>query len=125
MEKKINKFIYWSPRVLAIIFILFLALFSLDIFEGDYGFWGTILGLLMHNIPALLLLLVLIISWQHELVGAIIFTLAGLLYVGLLFISQPFEWYFLSWILTIAGPAWLIGILFFLGWRQKNKNRLR
>ena len=42
---KINKFIFWTPRILAILFILFLALFSLDVFDGNYGFWGTILGL--------------------------------------------------------------------------------
>ena len=53
MKKKINKFIYWTPRILAILFILFLAMFSLDIFEGNYGFLGTIAGLFMHNIPAL------------------------------------------------------------------------
>lgn len=117
---KVNKFIFWIPRILGILFILFLALFSLDIFEGNYGFWGTILGLFMHNIPALILLIVLIISWKHELVGAISFILAGIVYIAWL-LMKGFEWYMLLWILQIAGPAFLVGILFYVNWLKKRK----
>ena len=35
MAKKINKFIYWIPRILAILLILFLMIFSLDVFEPE------------------------------------------------------------------------------------------
>lgn len=66
--RKINKFIYWTPRILSIIFILFLAIFSLDIFDMKLGFWETILGLFMHNIPVFILLAVLLIFWKHEIV---------------------------------------------------------
>jgi len=122
---KVNKFIFWTPRILAILFILFLALFSLDIFEGNYGFWGTILGLFMHNIPAMILLIILIISWKYELVGAIVFILAGILYIARLLMTilmnPPYQWYMLSWSLQIAGPAFLVGILFLIGWQQKRK----
>jgi len=41
--------IYWTPRILSIVFVLFLALFSLDVFDGNYGFWGTLLALFMHT----------------------------------------------------------------------------
>jgi len=121
MEQNINKFIYWTPRIISILFILFLALFSLDIFDGNYGFWGTIVGLFMHNIPALILLIVLLISWKYEIVGGIVFILAGLLYIGMLAMNQPFQWYYLSWSLSIAGPAFFIGILFILNWIKKTK----
>jgi hypothetical protein len=118
MRKKINKYLYWTPRILSIVFILFLMMFSLDIFSIELNFWQTLVGLFMHNIPALLLLAVLIISWKHELVGGIVFTLAGLLYIVTL-MMRPFEWYMISWSLTIAGPAFLIGILFLIGWYRK------
>jgi hypothetical protein len=124
-KRKISKFVYWTPRVLSIIFILFLALFSLDIFGMKLGLWGTILGLFMHNIPALILLVVLLISWKHEIVGGIVFILAGLLYLALSIVrtvmSSPFEGYMLFWSLQIAGPAFLIGILFLINWFQKKK----
>ncbi|MBU3906974.1 MAG: hypothetical protein KKA64_01855 [Nanoarchaeota archaeon] len=122
---KVHKFIFWTPRILAIVFILFLAMFSLDIFEGNYGFWGTILGLFMHNIPVMILLIVLIISWKHEIVGGISFILAGFLYIVMILrnaISTGFEWYYLSWAVQISGIAFFIGILFLIGWFKKNKS---
>ena len=124
MKKKINNFVYWTPRILSIIFILFLFLMSLDIFEGDYGFWGTILGLFMHNIPSIMLLIVLIISWKHELVGGVAFSLAGVIYIPLLFIASiktGFEWYYALWALQISGIAFFIGAMFLVGWLKKKK----
>jgi hypothetical protein len=119
MKKKISRWIYWTPRIFSILFLLFLALFSLDIFDGNYGFWVTLLGLFMHNIPVFILAILLWISWKHEIVGAITFFLAGLAYIAMLFMNPKFEWYMISWSITIAGPAFLIGILFFMNWYKK------
>jgi len=125
MEKKINKFVYWTPRILSIIFICFLAMFSLDVFDMKLGFWETVLGLFMHNIPAFILLIALLISWKHEIVGGIVFILAGILYIVILLINilrNPSEWYMLFWALQISGPAFLIGILFIINWLKKRNN---
>jgi hypothetical protein len=122
---KVSKFLFWTPRIISILFILFLSLFSLDVFDGNYGFWGTILALLMHNIPVFFLIIILIISWRYEIVGGIVFTLAGLLYVARLLMTiimhSPHEWYMLFWTLPISGPAFLVGMLFFINWFQKRK----
>lgn len=120
MDKKISKFIYWTPRILSIIFLLFLAMFSLDVFGNGLNFWQTILGLLIHNMPVFVLLAVLIISWKYEIVGGVAFILAGLLYIVTL-LMKGFEWYMISWSLLIAGPAFFIGILFFINWFKKKK----
>jgi len=119
MKKKINKFIYWTPRILGIIFILFLMMFSLDIFEPGLTVWQIIISLFMHNIPSLILLIFLIISWKYEIVGGIVFILAGLLYNVLLAMNPNFEWYMLIWSLIISGPAFLVGILFLINWFKK------
>ena len=126
MEKKINKFIYWTPRILSIIFICFLALFSLDVISPELSFWQIVVGLFMHNIPVFILLIVLLISWKHEIVGGVVFILAGTLYVVMMLMNilrNSFEWYMASWILTIAGPAFLIGILFIINWLKKRNNQ--
>ena len=120
MKKKTGKFIYWTPRILSIMFIFFLALMSLDVFGTGLSFWQTILALLMHNIPVFILLIVLLISWKYEIAGGIAFILAGLLYIVLL-MRKLFEWYMLVWSLQIAGPAFLIGILFLMNWFKKKK----
>jgi len=119
-KPKISKFLYWAPRILSILFILFLSLFSLDIFGNNYTFWETVVGLFMHNLPSLVLLIVLLISWKHELVGGVAFILAGLLYIVSTFMRVP--WYLaLSWSLIIAGPAFLIGILWIINWIKKKR----
>lgn len=126
MENKINRFIYWTPRVLSIIFILFLALFSLDVFDEGLDFWGTVLGLFMHNIPVIILAIVLWISWKHEIVGGLVFTFAGIFYAVMMLremLRDSFEGGMASAaILIIAGPALLIGILFFINWKGRIKS---
>ncbi len=124
MGKKINRVLYWSPRVLSIVFILFLILMSLDVFEADYKFWEKILALFVHNIPAIILLVVLIISWKQDLVGGISFILAGVIYIALLLASSVktgFEWHYLLWALQISGTAFLIGIMFLMNWLKKRE----
>ena len=120
---KISRFVYWTPRILAIVFILFLAMFSLDIFDNNYTFWEIVLGLFMHNIPTFILLIVLLISWRYEIVGAVAFILAGILYIVWLLMSQKLEWYMLFWVLQIAGPTFLVGILFWVNWKKRKQVR--
>jgi len=122
MIKKISKFVYWTPRILSIIFILFLAVFSLDVFDTKLGFWGTVLGLFIHNIPVLILLVVLLISWKHEIVGGVAFILAGILYIIINILRNLSGWYMILYSLIIAVPAFLIGILFILNWLGKKNH---
>lgn len=121
IERKVSKFIYWTPRVLSISFIIFLSLFSLDVISSGLTAKEIIIGLFMHNIPSLVLLILLIISWKYEIVGGIAFLLAGILYI--IFASHAaITWYMaLSWSLIIAGPAFFIGILFMINWSKKKQ----
>ena len=125
----INPWIYWIPRILSIIFILFLILMSLDVFDGS-GFWQTILALLIHNIPTIILIIILIISWKREIVAGIAFILVGLLYIVSVVLraaQSSFQSYMLLWILQISGIAFLMGILFLICWKKRNaqKNKKR
>ena len=116
--KKVSKFVYWTPRILSIVFLCFLALFSLDVFEPGLSAGQIALGLFIHNIPVLILLIVLLIAWKYEIVGGIAFNLAGLTYVFFAFTNVP--WYMaIMWSIQIAGPAFFIGILFMLNWYKK------
>lgn len=117
MKKKTNGLIYWAPRVLAILFLVFLALFSLDVFGENYGFWGTIVGLLIHNIPVFVLAIVLWISWKHEIVGGVVFILAALVYEMLVWGNSK------AYSLIIFGPALVIGVLFLINWFKKKQKR--
>jgi len=95
---------------------------SLDVFSLELTFWQTIGALLIHNIPAFILLIVILISWKREIVGGIAFILAGLVYIFLIVMNalkNQFEWYMLSWAIQISGIAFIIGILFIINWKKK------
>ncbi len=123
MDKKINKFIYWAPRILSIIFVIFLMMFSLDVFEPGLTFGQIALGLFMHNIPALILLIILIISWKYEIVGGVTFILASILHIIFSLTRMDAEPWYISFTISliVGAPAFLVGILFLIGWFEKRK----
>ncbi|TSC59623.1 MAG: Uncharacterized protein LiPW15_643 [Parcubacteria group bacterium LiPW_15] len=105
-----NKILYWLPRALGIGFVLFISVFSLDVFS-EYSGWAIVLPLVMHLLPSLLLLGVVIIAWKNEILGGIMFLAAGLL----LFALSDFE------SVIISVPAIVIGALF-LGRKYLERN---
>lgn len=120
-NSKVNKFVYWTPRILSIMLIGLLAMLSFDVISEEHTIWEILLGLFMHNIPTLILLIALIISWKHEVVGGIIFGLAGFLYIGLLIYNRVEIYTLLEMAATLSIPAFLISILFLVNWYKKDK----
>jgi len=119
---KVPRWIYWTPRIAGILFTLFIGLFSLDVFGNNLTFWQTVVAFLMHNIPTFLLALTVGFSWHYEIVGGVVFILAGIAYLVSILItavSNGFEWYYLAWALQISGIAFFIGILFLINWKKK------
>lgn len=54
-------------RVLMIAFILFLTMFSLDVFSTEGTLLEKLGGFLMHSIPSFILVAVLLVSWRSPL----------------------------------------------------------
>jgi len=104
-----QKIFFWTPRILCIIAILFMMVFSLDVFDGKTPLYKEMLGFLIHNIPAMVLAAVLLVAWKHEFIGGIIFI--GLFVVMSIlfrsFMGNPAS-------LIVIAPFLLIGILFIL-----------
>jgi len=42
MNKTTKQILFWTPRIAGILFVLFISLFALDIFDMQLGFWETI-----------------------------------------------------------------------------------
>jgi hypothetical protein len=107
LTQMMKRILYWLPRILGILAILFMMMFSLDCFEN--GGTDALLCLLMHNIPALIIVAVLVISWKWELIGGILFILGfiagGIFFDG--FGKNPAS-------LIVIAPFLLTGILFIL-----------
>jgi len=105
------------PRIAGILFILFISMFALDIFDMQLGFWGTIVGLFMHLIPSILLTVAVVIAWKREWVGAVSFIGWAIWYVVNM---RGFDWYVY---VMIAGISALIGLLFLAGWIWRRQIR--
>jgi len=116
-----KRLLFWTPRILTVLFAGFLALFALDVFGEHYGFWETILALFMHLLPStILLIVILIVSWRREWIAGALFCALAALYI--VFFWGRFPWYTYA---AISGPLLLMGILFFLNWRFRAQLRNR
>lgn len=104
-----SKFLFWFPRALTIMAILFMMLFSFDAFEGDESFGRKIIGFLIHNIPVFILTLILLIAWKRELIGGILLILASLA-ASVFF--KVFSGNYAA--LIIIAPFFLTGVLFII-----------
>lgn len=96
-----NKTISWAARGFAILFVLFTAMFALDVSPFSW------LALLMHLLPTFILLALLLVSWKKAKIGAMLWILAGLAYIVMAWGDVHWSAY-----LAIAGPAIVVGVLF-------------
>jgi len=112
--KNLNKKLYWAPRIFGVVFILFISLFTLDVFGNDFGFWKTIAAFLIHLAPVYVLAVILYIAWRWDLAGGIIFLLLAVYYIFTVNSSFLFK-------MPVAGPLILIGGLFISSNYYKNK----
>lgn len=109
MGNRLKACIFWTPRVLGILFAGYISLFALDVFSAGYGFWETVAAFLIHMIPTGLILAALAVAWRWEWVGTVLFAGLGLAYAVMV-------WGHFDWILFISGPAFLAAGLFLLSW---------
>jgi len=118
-----QRVLFWTPRVLSILFVAFLSLFALDVFDGRHSLWEMLLAFFIHQIPVWVLIGVLILAWRWEWVGAVTYACAGFLYiVWVLFVqrhippsARP------GAMLVIALPAFLIAALFLINWIKRSE----
>ncbi|MFH0867098.1 MAG: hypothetical protein V1904_12955 [Bacteroidota bacterium] len=114
-----HKILFWTPRIICILAITFVMLFSFDVFEPKYTFGEQMLAFLMHNIPTLILIAFLVVAWKWELAGGIIFILISLFsiirFTG--FFTQNFG------IIILAAPFLIAGVLFLIHYFQFKKIR--
>ena len=112
MKPSTQKIIFWSPRILAMLFALFTSLFALDAFSEGQDFWNTILAFVMHLVPTFIVIILLVVAWRWEWIGTIVFISLGIFYVIWTWGRFAGTTYIL-----MAGPLVLIGILFWFSWK--------
>jgi prepilin signal peptidase PulO-like enzyme (type II secretory pathway) len=86
-----------------------MAMFSFDVFGGNESFGMKMLDFLMHNIPVLILIVILVIAWKWELAGGALFILAS---ISGTFVFHSFSGNPAS--LIVMAPFLIAGLLFII-----------
>jgi hypothetical protein len=111
-----KRVLFWTPRILTFLYAAFISMFAFDVFGEGHGTWQSVVALLIHLIPAALMIAVLIVSWRWGWIGAVLFAAAGP-YCALTTLEHP------DWIVWIAGPLFMIAIWYLLNWLNRKELR--
>lgn len=114
MNVPTKRLLFWTPRIICLLFAAFISLFALDVFEEHHGFWNTLVALSLHLIPTAVVLLILATAWRWEWVGSLTFPALGVFYIIQFWGKFPWPTYAI-----IAGPLFLLGGLFLVGWLKR------
>ena len=103
--------VLWTPRLLGIALSLFLAMFALDAFTGRGSAASAVADFAVHLMPAVGMAIAVALAWRRPWLGGLVFICAGVAYS---LSAQRIDW-----ILVIALPLCLVGLLFlYSAWRQ-------
>jgi hypothetical protein len=117
MNKTLKGFLFWTPRILGILFILFVSLFALDVFGMGLKWWEVLVGLFMHLLPSIVMTVALVLGWRREWIGALGFFGFALWYITFAW-DRHFHWS--AYALLVGIPAF-IGLLFLAGWLGRKR----
>lgn len=110
-----SKFI-WIPRTIAIIFILFIAMFSLDVFEMGGSIFAKLIGFIIHSLPSIFMAIILAIFWNKPYKCGWVFLILGVLFTLGFRTFRAFDIF-----LLISFPPLLVGALFIVADKLKKK----
>lgn len=102
MNNSSPKWLHWTPRVLAILLIAFMMLFSLDVFVEGNALDEMLIGFLLHNLPAFAVLIGLALAWRAPRLGGA--------FLLLLAIGFSIWWGIAA--LVILVPLYIVAFLF-------------
>lgn len=120
MKPITRRLLYWSPRVLGIIFILFISLFSLDVFQEGRGVQETAIAFMMHSIPTAMAAVPLLLAWRWAWAGAVVYLGLTIFYVCLTWEKFPLMTY-----VFMCGPLLIMSGLFWLNWIFREQLKIR
>ena len=108
----------WTPRLLLILFALFLIPFSFDIFEEGRSATQIAIAFIVHNIPSMVLGLVVFAAWRREWIGFIACVLVAVAWIAWAWGRFPLPTCFI-----MSGPLFLIATLYATNWWLRTRDK--
>ena len=112
-----RKILLWIPRLLLIVFALFLVIFSFDVFEGGKSASEIAIAFVIHNVPSMMLGLVVFAAWRREWIGTLVCSVLAVAYIVWSWGRFPLSVYFI-----IAGSLVLIAVLYAVNWQFRRRS---
>jgi hypothetical protein len=97
----------WIPRVIAVLYTAMIGMLALDV--QDDSVWRAAVGLIIHLIPALVMVGCVVLAWKRPRQGGMVFLGIGIL----------FTWFFGTYedgvvFVILSVPLFLAGTLFII-----------
>lgn len=107
MSRTPERMLLWAPRLLAIAYVIVVALFALDAVRAEGGSADEWIGFAIHLSPAVLIAAAVAVAWHLEGWGAVLFGVVALLYPAL-------HWGRMEWPMfaLLSGTPLVVGLLF-------------
>jgi hypothetical protein len=113
VSPRLAKVIHWAPRLAALLIIFFVGLFSLDVFGTGAPPLEVLAAFLMHNLPSLVMLVLLVFAWKRPVVGFVAFLIAAAAFAAF-FVRDIYS---LLNLLLFVLPILLVASLFYADWQ--------
>ena len=120
IDESLAKIIYRAPRIAGIAIIIFVGLFSLDVFTEGYSLWEMLGGFIMHSLPAIAMAVTLALAWRRPLIGFLAFAAAATFFLRFV-LGNPMGG--IGILLLFSGPMAAIAMLFWADWRWIDHRR--
>jgi hypothetical protein len=123
--KTTDRILYWTPRIICILAILFISLFAADSFGPGRTLWQQLGAFFVHLIPSFILLVFLLVAWKWELIGGIIFTAVGIGFSPVIYMhnykmNHSVQMSLVD-VLIVTIPFIVVGILFLISYYRKKR----
>ena len=113
---RLTKILHWAARIATLMIIVFISLFSLDVFESEGSPLELLGGFIIHNIPSIVLIILLLFALKRPVVGFVGFLLTAIL-AAIFFAGNGIE---IPNMIMFVLPLLLIASLFYADWKWKN-----
>lgn len=125
LERRIvhmKQILHYSPRILSILFCLFIMMFSFDVFDGNSTIPEMLIGFIMHNLPVFGMAIITFFAWNNDLIGGVGFIGISLFFFFLVSSNMKNEGGIMNpAVFIISLPALLISVLYFINFRVNHK----
>ncbi len=107
MTNTTANFLTWFPRVLAMVFAVFISIFALDVLEAHDPFFSKTAHFFIHLIPSFAVLAVLWLAWYQRIFGGLMFMI-----LGMVFTIHFGTWREMTLFLMFSLPLFVAGVAF-------------